>query len=144
MFHRRHNSFHVCSRRLFAAAAVLFVCVVVSPQQAQASCGDYVMVGGHSNPDGTAGMGSGSMASGHTGKRTGFPVCHGPGCSQRRELPASPPTRITLDEHAWGWIPELITVKTDSWALFAPSSQPVRAEFLAAGIFRPPRPAADI
>lgn len=144
MLNHRHISSDAWSQRLIAGAVVLFACVVFSPQQAQASCGDYVMIGGHANTDGTSAMASGHAGNGQSGKRTGFPVCHGPGCSERRDVPASPPTRITLDEHSWGWIPELITVTTDSWAFFAPSHHPVCAEFLAAGIFRPPRPVADV
>ena len=140
MFQPRYILLGSWQRRLLVAAAALLACIVATPQQAQASCGDYVLMGGA----GQGGHGDSSLLStNQRGTERGFPVCRGPGCRQRQDVPSSPPTRITLDEHSWGWLPRLDRPNSETWAVFAPSHQPVCALFLAAGIFRPPRPAAD-
>ena len=137
-----YNLLSATRRRLGLAAALIVACFVASPQTADASCGDYVIIGGAqqgAHPD------SAPMASGHSGSHRGIPICRGAGCQQRREVPASAPQRITLDEISWGWCPTLSTsTAAESWALCAPFEQPVCAVFLAAGVFRPPRLTADL
>lgn len=131
----RHNSFSSWRRRLLTAAAVVCACVWFAPQRVEASCGDYVMVG-HPLQQGDHGSLYGGK---HAGKPVGFPVCNGPGCRQRREAPASPPTRITLDEHSWGLPPRLVNLTPESSSFCDLSAESAMALSVASGVFRPPR-----
>lgn len=135
----RHSAFSFWSRRLLAAAAVLFAFVWFAPQQAAASCGDYVLMDGH-----PAGGGSSMLGSGHSGPRHGFPICRGPGCRQSREMPPSPPTRVTLDEHSWGLPPKLVDLAPEPSLFIVSSRESVEALAVASGIFRPPRLIASV
>jgi hypothetical protein len=105
---------------------------VLAPEQAQASCGDYVMMNGHSAASHDATADQSRLP--HR-----VPGCHGPGCRQNRELPAPPPTRVTLDEHSWGLPPRLVDLAAEASHFFAVSTDPAVARSVAAGIFRPPR-----
>lgn len=139
MFGHRHNALSCWSRRFLASAAVLFAYVVFAPQQAAASCGDYVMMDGHPSAGGSPMMGSG-----HSAPRHGFPVCHGPGCQKSREMPSAPPTRVTLDEHSWGLPPKLVDLAPEPSLFLANLTVPVEAFSVASGIFRPPRLAVAV
>lgn len=126
--------------RRFWLAAVLFVaCLGTSPLQLQAGCGDYVMVTGTANPDADH-----SAHAAHRPLSPGMPVCHGPNCRQRREAPASPLNRITLDEHSWGCVLVLTEPEAPRVQFFARSPHVVVAICVSRGIFRPPRPTADV
>ena len=134
-----HQLLRQVLRHMLAMVAVLSVGLVFGPEQAQASCGDYVMVSGHANPDGTMQAHSpGSQSS------RGIPTCHGPGCQKQQNVPVSPPTRITLDEHSWGWIPSIVGVKPEASAFSTPSTHSVHDLYVGTGIFRPPRAIAGV
>lgn len=137
---------NMCStwRRLLAAAVVACACVWFAPRQAEASCGDYVMIGGHTSHQG----------GGHTNhltdrdtvyspmrpaKPTGFPECNGPGCRQRREAPVPEPTRIMVDEQAWGLPPRLVNLTLEASLFVDLSIESATTISVAAGIYRPPR-----
>ena len=139
MFEDRHNSFSIWKQRLIAFVAVLVAGVVFYPKNADASCGDYVLMQEH------PGRGNASqLSSEHPEGQRGFPICSGPGCRERREAPASPPTRITLDEHSWGLPAKLVDQAPESCLFGNRSSEPAVAISLATGIFRPPRSVAAI
>ncbi|MGH7139034.1 MAG: hypothetical protein ACREHD_25085 [Pirellulales bacterium] len=74
----------------FAVAAVLIEGWVAS-DPAKASCGDYVMVGGHGH--------------GTHHDMPGVPTCHGPSCRNRTPLPALPskglPVTVPADLAYW-------------------------------------------
>lgn len=127
-------------RHLLVSAAVVAACLLAAPEAAQASCGDYVIISGQG-----AHSDASPMASGHARSERGIPICRGAGCQQRRDVPASSPQRVTLDEHSWGWLPRLCSSTSESGALFyAPTEPPLRAVCLAAGLFRPPRLTAGL
>lgn len=63
---------------LLAAAVALTTLVDVQP--AAATCGDYVMVGGHGNHGHTD----------HDSGMPGVPTCHGPNCQRQAPLPVAP------------------------------------------------------
>ena len=126
--------------RLWVIAALLAACLGSPPTQVQAGCGDYVMVTGTSNPDADH---TGHAASDRRQSPSGLPVCHGPDCRQRRDVPASPPNRITLDEHSWGWIPVVTQPASFPGQYRVRQQYLVRAMNVSCGIFRPPRPMAD-
>jgi len=130
----------ITQRHLLVSAAVVAACLLAAPEAAQASCGDYVIISGQS-----AHSDASPMAGSHSSSERGIPICRGAGCQQRREVPASSPQRVTLDEHSWGWLPKLCSSSSGSeGALCAPTEQPLRAVCLAAGLFRPPRLTAGL
>ncbi len=136
MVKHQYNSFCFWKQRLIAAAEVLCICVVFALPQAQASCGDYVMIGGHSKSD--------AMAIDHSGNRPDFPICRGSACGERRESPSSPPLRLTLDEHSWGLSPKVADLAPDPCRFCDQSVDPTVAISMATGVFRPPRFASAV
>lgn len=141
VFESCYNVLSTAQRHFLVAAGVIVTCLVASPESAHASCGDYVIIGGAQSG---AHSDSAPMASSHSGSNRGIPMCRGAGCQQRRHAPASAPQRITLEERGSSWLPELPTSASESWALCAPSEQPLCAIVLATGMFRPPRTTAGL
>lgn len=122
--------------RLLTAAVVVCACLWFAPQQASASCGDYVMVEGHSGHHRDRDAGYSTQ---HQGKPAGTPVCNGPGCRQRREAPVSPTSRVTVDEHSWGLPPRLVNLTLEASLFLDRSTESVAGISVSAGRFRPPR-----
>ncbi|HQU42138.1 MAG: hypothetical protein B7Z73_01045 [Planctomycetia bacterium 21-64-5] len=109
-----------------------------------ASCGDYVMVGGHAqhghlpaghfapvpaDPDRHA-------AAGHRGEQL---PCHGPNCSRRSAPDPQPPVTPPNHHHDWGWTADAtpeVAVKPLGFVIW----QPIPATLLRTDlVFRPPR-----
>lgn len=166
-------------RRLLTVVVAVCACAWVAPRQADASCGDYVMIGGHqrvrhqslshqgvgrhltglqgtslgsARPSGDVqGFGDHDLSGDsdpsreelasrrHEGGQSGFPVCDGPGCRQRREAPTSPPTRVTVEEHSWGLLPRIVKLTLEASHFVDLSIESATAFSVATGIFRPPR-----
>src|SRR5262245_20063095 len=86
---------HALARRVFRRASMTAVCAVVlwCGSQAEASCGDYVMVGGHRDAP--------ASAKGQIDFETpGVPRCHGPMCSDNSIPPVAPvPKMNDVVEH---------------------------------------------
>jgi hypothetical protein len=120
------------ARGTAAATFALLVSAVLSPSRAEASCGDYVMVGGHA---GHSGMGNGTQRT----HDPATPRCHGPSCSNN-SIPIQAP------------VPK-IEVTVERWAIPAQAGLPLlpESDFLLAdaqalpcagfglSILRPPR-----
>jgi len=79
-----------------AAILVLLASAALSPSQANASCGDYVMVGGrHASQDDPA------QSVGHGQHGRGIPRCHGPMCSDNSLPPAAPSSKVEVSVERW-------------------------------------------
>jgi hypothetical protein len=79
-----------------AAILALLAYGVLSPSQADASCGDYVMIGGRhaSQEDQRSGLDHGKQV-------PGTPRCHGPMCSNNSIPPAAPSSKIEVSVERW-------------------------------------------
>lgn len=133
----RGNPISNWRQHLRVVAAMLIAFVVLTPRQAVASCGDYVLIEG-AEQGGHAGSSMGDA--GQPGARPKSPVCRGAGCNPHQAPPFSPFSRITLDERLWGWNPEVVKGNSESREFSIPLTRAVCAVHLATSIFRPPRP----
>lgn len=68
------------ARMSVSFAAAIALSTLFQASSASASCGDYVMVGGHS----AHGHGD------HDSAMPGLPTCHGPNCHRQSPLPVAP------------------------------------------------------
>src|SRR5262249_3969706 len=75
---------------LFAVVGAIGFLGWVAPNQARASCGDYVMPSGQGQHTGTPPPSS-QPEQPVPVKRTPGKPCHGPHCSQHQDLPPAPP-----------------------------------------------------
>jgi hypothetical protein len=83
-------------RNGLAAILALLAYAALSPSQADASCGDYVMVGGrHASHDSPA------QSVDHGRQIPGIPRCHGPMCSDNSIPPAAPSSKIEVSVERW-------------------------------------------
>jgi hypothetical protein len=79
-----------------AAILALLAYAAVSPSQAHASCGDYVMIGGrHASPEHQP------QSLDHGNPGPGIPRCHGPMCSDNSIPPAAPSSKIEVSVERW-------------------------------------------
>jgi hypothetical protein len=79
-----------------AAILALLAYAVLSPSQADASCGDYVMVGGrHASHEHEP------QSFDHAKQVPGTPRCHGPMCSENSIPPAAPSSEIEVSVERW-------------------------------------------
>jgi hypothetical protein len=80
----------------WAAILALLAFAGLSPSRADASCGDYVMVGGrhvsHGDP---------AQSIDHGRPSPGIPRCHGPMCSDNSIPPAAPSSKIEVSVERW-------------------------------------------
>jgi hypothetical protein len=117
-----------------AAILALLAFAALSPSQADASCGDYVMIGGrhasheHQPP-----------SVDHGRQVPGVPRCHGPLCSDNSIPPAAPSSKIEVSVERWA-IPggeqlELLP-HHDSWLA---DVRDVPCDGYGLSILRPPR-----
>jgi hypothetical protein len=85
-----------------AATLVLLASAFLAPKSAQASCGDYVMIGGHhaAHRSGAAPAGHADTG-GQTGEKSPVPRCHGPMCSNDSLPPAAPAPRTEMTVERW-------------------------------------------
>src|SRR5580765_1077279 len=81
-----------------AAACVLLASIVLAPSQAEASCGDYVTIGGQHSQTAHSGAVDQDMPGQHDPAK---PRCHGPSCSNRSFPPAAPATRVEVTVEHW-------------------------------------------
>ncbi len=81
----------------FAVVAIL-TGFALSPRVAQASCGDYVWVGGRHAPlaDSMPDKSTDASSPGQTNYHPPHEPCHGPGCSNR-SFPTPAPNSVTID-----------------------------------------------
>ncbi len=117
-----------------AATLVLLASALVCPSRAEASCGDYVMIGGRH-----AGHGAGAPAGNEQMPSPARPGCHGPLCSNNSIPPAAPSPKIEVTVEQWaisGGI-ELVTLPNHE-ALPADVHESA-CDGYGSGILRPPR-----
>jgi hypothetical protein len=78
------------------AILALLAWAAMSPSQADASCGDYVMVGGrHASHEHQP------QSFDHGKQGPGIPRCHGPMCSDNSIPPAAPSSKIEVSVERW-------------------------------------------
>src|SRR5262249_11227081 len=121
-------------RRGLAAILALLAFVGLSPSQADASCGDYVMVGGrHAAHEHQAR----SLDEGNPGK--GIRRCHGPMCSDNSIPPAAPSSNIDVSVERWaipGSTPFELLPNPAAWLA---DVRDVPCDGYGLSILRPPR-----
>ena len=115
------------------APCVLLALLVFAPSRADASCGDYVMVGGAQGHHATH---SPDRHSAHDPLR---PMCQGPHCSNSSFPPAAPAPRIDLAVEQWALVGRCdLCLKADVGALLVEDAAVSRPGF-GLSILRPPR-----
>jgi hypothetical protein len=124
-------------RGLFAAALTLFAFAAIAPSEAQATCGDYVMLGTHSH----AAVKQNSPGAGRIDEVPEIPGrrCRGATCSNgdHPSLPVVP--RIAVNADQWACHPaRLPLIETGNPSLLV-AETPLRASYRGLSIFRPPR-----
>ena len=119
-------------RRVVAALVVLCTVVVISSSRADASCGDYVMIGG------------GHSASNHMSKDSpppfrGAPQCRGLHCSDHSVPPSVPSSRIDLTADEWAICGRVASVLLPTRPEFVIDYDRIPRPGFELGILRPPR-----
>jgi hypothetical protein len=120
------------ARGTAAATLALLASAVLSPSRAEASCGDYVMVGGHH---------AGSGMQGHSDDRhdPAAPRCHGPSCSNNSIPPLAPAPKIEVTVERWAIPGETgLSLLPESDFLLADAST-LPCDGFGLSILRPPR-----
>ena len=125
------------------AALVLLASAVLAPSRVEASCGDYVMVGGrhigHHADSNMAGHGSPANHTASGGQDPAVPRCHGPMCSNHSFPPVFPAPKIEVAVERWA-----IPVGTALTMLPASQGLPsapcaIACDGCGLSILRPPR-----
>jgi hypothetical protein len=127
------------ARGAAAATSVLLASAVLTPSRAEASCGDYVMVGGRNAGSGMAGLSNdaGHDMQGHHDPAT--PRCHGPTCSNGSIPPSAPAPKIEVTVERWAIPGDAgLPLLTESDFLLA-DAHAVPCEGFGLSILRPPR-----
>jgi hypothetical protein len=149
------------SKWLLGAMLVVAAELTIAPRQAQARCGDYVMIGGHAahhfhvaDADAPAAMSGIALmdeairkrplavpgaTSGATGRADHRP-CSGPMCSNDEPRPMDVPTApVETEVRQWGLmaVQWLETIVAGQFAEFSDDAAAPR--MVACSVFRPPR-----
>ncbi|HVV98986.1 MAG TPA: hypothetical protein VHB77_01530 [Planctomycetaceae bacterium] len=125
------TSASTCRRQLTLSILAATLCWTCSQQSAEASCGDYVMLGDH-HPAHS------SMPSTPAGPHH----CRGPGCRQIPFAPLAPEKVVVGDETDWGLPDAFLLDAAPPAAHWLRDRDFARARLCPLGVFRPPRFAA--
>jgi hypothetical protein len=123
------------ARGTAAATLALLASAILSPSRADASCGDYVMVGGHH---------ADSSMHGHANDMHGShdpaaPRCHGPSCSNNSIPPLAPAPKIEVTVERWAIPGEIgLSLLPESDFLLA-DARTLPCDGFGLSILRPPR-----
>jgi hypothetical protein len=126
-------------RGVAAAACVLLASFVFAPSRAEASCGDYVMVGGqhgHDAPSARAGMAHHDMPDSHDPAK---PRCHGPSCSNGSFPPAAPAPRVEATAEQWAFSSGSPLCQSPPTCSLLSETREVACAGFGLSILRPPR-----
>src|SRR5579872_1299541 len=125
------------ARGTAAATLALLASAVLSPARAEASCGDYVMIGGHArHGHASAALAQHDMHGTHD---PAVPRCHGPSCSNHSsplQAPA-PKTEVAVERWAIPGIVGLSLLPESDYLLADASALP--CDGFGLSILRPPR-----
>lgn len=127
------------ARGTAAATLALLASALLSPSRAEASCGDYVLVGGQHAGSGMSGR-SHDAAHEMGGRHDpAIPRCHGPSCSNRSFPPLAPAPKIEVTVERWA-IPGDAgsSLQPESDFLFA-DAHDLPCDGFGLSILRPPR-----
>jgi|GEM_PF-6597944 len=127
------------ARSIAAATVALLGSAVYAPSWAEASCGDYVMIGGQHAGSGMSRPAAGHDMNGHDMHDSAVPRCHGPSCSNNSLPPVAPVPKIELTVDRWAIPGETGLVSLpESDVLLAPA-QALPCDGFGMSILRPPR-----
>jgi hypothetical protein len=118
------------ARGIAAATLALLASAALSPSRAEASCGDYVMIGGHHAASGN---------DTHGRHDPSVPSCHGPSCSNHSNPPLAPVPKIEVTVERWA-VPGrtgLSLLPESDFLLAAAQASP--CDGFGLSILRPPR-----
>jgi hypothetical protein len=121
-------------RGVGGAALVLLASALLFPSRAEASCGDYVMIGGrHVGGHAVQAIG------GHETPSPATPGCHGPMCSNNSLPPAAPAPKIEVTVERWA-VPGSAALDVLPIRDVLPANAHVSpCDGFGLGILRPPR-----
>lgn len=133
----------LCIHRRLVQFALLGATVLcgwlIDASEVQASCGDYVMIGGHARGHQSSPTMSSDGSSGEKNKPTPSP-CPGGVCSQRDHLPPSPSVpKINLEQEQWAALAGHLQLTTFEFTSTNGESFLIRPENHGLSILRPPR-----
>jgi hypothetical protein len=118
-----------------AAVGVLLVSFVFAPSRAEASCGDYVMIGGQHGH--AAHLGADHDISGQ--HDPAGPRCHGPFCSNGSFPPAAPAPRIEVTVEQWALPDGSILCQLPQSSSLLAETREAPCDGFGLSILRPPR-----
>jgi hypothetical protein len=117
-----------------AAFIVLLASVVFAPSKAEASCGDYVMIGGQHVHKGHSG--THEMPGSHDPTK---PRCHGPSCSNGSFPPAAPAPRIVVTVEQWAIPDGTASSQSPQSSSLLADTRDLPCDGFGSSILRPPR-----
>jgi|SRR5579863_2772560 len=136
------------ARGTATATLALLASAILSPSRAEASCGDYVMIGGHHAGLDLSGAGSGipehdsDVVSNITRLGTHDPTvprCHGPSCSNRSIPPLAPAPKIEVTVERWAISGQTGPSLLPESDLLLADVQALPCDGFGLSILRPPR-----
>lgn len=124
-----------------ATAIALLAFAVLVPTRADASCGDYVMVGSHSAQMGHAPAGDEQLPSDtNDGSQAPWvPRCHGARCSNNSFPPAAPAPKIEVMVERWAVSADALFLSLPARDEMPPDARVNSCAGFRLGILRPPR-----
>ena len=117
-------------------AYLVLAWLVLAPSQAQASCGDYVMVGGQNDSSHLGNLGAGDL---HTNHHSQTPVCHGPSCSNGAIPPSAPVPRVEVTLEQWGLLGHSTLSRSTEPKFLLAAAEALLCAGFEMSILRPPR-----
>jgi hypothetical protein len=120
------------ARSVVAATLVLLAAVVIAPSRADASCGDYVMIGGRH-------VGHHSADSSQESQAPAVPRCHGPMCSDNSLPPATPAPKIEVTVERWAVPGSVAFAVLPNQEVLLAESHDLPCDGHGLSILRPPR-----
>ena len=128
-------------RGIAAAVFVLLASIVFAPSKAEASCGDYVMIGGsHGHTAHSGAAHSGTVGHDMPGSHDpAQPRCHGPSCSNGSFPPAAPAPRLVVTVEQWAIPDGSADCQTPQSSFLLADLREIPCDGFGTSILRPPR-----
>jgi hypothetical protein len=105
---------------------VFVAAVAFAPSQAQATCGDYVTVGGQQGHKPIA-------------EHQRRPGCHGPECSNRSFPPATPASRVEVAVERWAIADDSMLCESPRVGSLVSDAPELLRDGIGLSILRPPK-----
>jgi len=127
------------ARGIAAATLALLASTIITPSRAEASCGDYVMVGGHHAGSGMSSHAAGHDMTGHDMTDPAIPKCHGPSCSNNSMPPVAPVPKIEVTVERWAVSAQTGLCSLPESDFLLADQQALPCDGFGLSILRPPR-----